>query len=332
MGGGLALFGICCFTVAAQTWAPIPSPTTANLRGVSAANSPIGWISGDKGTVLKTTDGGMTWRSVSPAGTADVDFRDIEAVDERTVYLLGAGEGPKSRIYKTTDGGASWMLLATNLEPNGFWDCMGFWDATHGIIVGDPVDDRFTIMTTSDGATWQKIKGPSANKDEGAFAASGTCVFTRGTREAWFGTGGPGGARVFHSEDGGKTWSVAKTPLRHDSASAGIFSLAFTDPLHGIAAGGDYMKPDESAGTFAVTQDGGKTWVAPGGGGPAGYRSAVQCRDGNICIATGTSGSDYSSDGGLTWKAFGEKGYNAIGRFAVGTGGRVATVTLPAPR
>jgi photosystem II stability/assembly factor-like uncharacterized protein len=92
------------------------------------------------------------------------------------------------------------------------------------------------------------------------------------------------------------------------------------------------MKPDESAGTFAVTQDGGKTWVAPGGGGPAGYRSAVQCRDGNICIATGTSGSDYSSDGGLTWKAFGEKGYNAIGRFAVGTGGRVATVTLPAPR
>ena len=333
MGGRMALFGVCCFTVAAQNWVPIPSPANANLRGVSAAsNSPIGWISGDKGTVLKTTDGGMTWRSVSPAGTADVDFRDIEAVDERTVYLLGVGEGPKSRVYKTTDGGASWMLLATNLEPKGFWDCMGFWDATHGIIVGDPVDGRMTILTTIDGATWQKEKGPATNKDEGAFAASGTCVFTRGTREAWFGTGGLGGARVFHSEDGGKTWSVAKTPLRHDSASAGIFSLAFTDPLHGIAAGGDYMKPDESAGNFAITQDGGKTWVAPGGGGPTGYRSAVHCRDGNVCIATGTSGSDYSSDGGRTWKSFGEKGYNAIGRFAVGTEGRVATVTLPAPR
>ena len=108
---------------------------------------------------------------VAPRGVADVDFRDIEAIDERTVFLMSSGEGPHSRIYKTTDGGASWMLLTTNLEPKGFWDCMGFWDSTHGIIVGDPVDGRFTIMTTSDGATWQKMKGPSANKDEGAFAA-----------------------------------------------------------------------------------------------------------------------------------------------------------------
>ena len=183
-------------------------------------------------------------------------------IDDRTVFLMSSGQGPQSRIYKTTDGGASWMLLTTNLEPKGFWDCMGFWDATHGIIVGDPVDGRFTIMTTSDGATWQKVKGPSANKDEGAFAASGTCVFTRGTREAWFGTGGVGGARVFHSEDGGQTWSIAKTPIRHDSANAGIFSLAFSDALHGIAVGGDYMKPDESAGTLAITNDGGKTWIA----------------------------------------------------------------------
>jgi photosystem II stability/assembly factor-like uncharacterized protein len=241
---------------------------------------------------------------------------------------MGAGEGPKSRIYKTTDGGASWTLLTTNLEPKGFWDCMSFWDPTHGIIVGDPVaggDGRFTIMTTSDGATWQKIKGPSANKDEGAFAASGTCAFTRGTREAWFGTGGLGGARVFHSEDGGKTWSVAKTPIRHDSASSGIFSLAFSDALHGIAVGGDYMKPEESSDNVAITQDGGKTWSAPAGARPGGYRSAVSGG-----IATGPSGSDYSSDGGKSWKKFGDEGYNAIGGFAVGTNGRVATLMLPA--
>ena len=59
-------------------------------------------------------------------------------IDERTVFLMSSGEGPESRIYKTTDGGATWALLTTNLEPKGFWDCMGFWDSTHGIIVGDP--------------------------------------------------------------------------------------------------------------------------------------------------------------------------------------------------
>jgi photosystem II stability/assembly factor-like uncharacterized protein len=320
---------VVCLTAAAQSWTPVGGGTTANLRAVSAKGQTV-WVSGDKGTVLKSTDNGSTWRDIAPRGVADVDFRDIEVIDDRTAFVMSSGEGPQSRIYKTTDGGATWLLLTTNLEPKGFWDCMSFWDPTHGIIIGDPVDGRFTIMTTSDGATWQKLKGPSANKDEGAFAASGTCVFTRGTREAWFGTGGVGGARVFHSEDSGKSWSVAKTPMRHDSANAGIFSLAFSDALHGIAVGGDYMKPNEPAGTIAITDDGGKTWNA---GTMPGYRSAVWCRNADVCIAVGTSGSYYSSDGGKSWKAFGMEGYNAIGGgFAVGVNGRIAVLLPPAPR
>jgi photosystem II stability/assembly factor-like uncharacterized protein len=220
------------------------------------------------------------------------------------------------------------LLLTTNLEPKGFWDCMSFWDSTHGIIVGDPVDGRFTILTTADGATWQKIKGPSANKEEGAFAASGSCVFTRGTREAWFGTGGVGGGRVFRTEDGGQTWSVAKTPIRHDSASAGIFSLSFSDALRGIAVGGDYMKPDESVGNLAITEDGGRTWSAPVGPGPRGYRSAVSGG-----IATGPSGTELSADRGRTWIKVDGEGYNAIySGWAVGSNGRIATLPPPAPR
>jgi len=320
-------------SAAAQSWTPLTSGTTANLRGVSAKGQTL-WASGDKGTVLKSADGGKTWRDVAPRGVADISFRDIEAVDDRNVFVLSSGQGPQSRIYKSTDAGATWALLTTNLEPKGFWDCMSFWDPTHGIIVGDPVsggDGRFTIMITGDGATWQKIKGPSAMNDEHAFAASGTCVFTRGTREVWFATG-VSAARVFHSTDGGQTWSVATTPIRHDSANAGILSLSFYDALHGVAVGGDYMKPEESAHNVAVTADGGKTWTGPSGPSPSGYRSGVWCRDSSLCIAVGTSGSDYSSDGGKSWKSFGNEGYNAVGAFAVGTNGRIATLVLPAPR
>jgi len=327
------LFFVIGLSAAAQSqWGPVASDTKANLRGVSAGNLQTAWVSGDKGTVLKSNDGLKTWHPVGPPGAADLDFRDLEVFDDRTVFLMSSGEGPQSRIYKSTDGGATWLLLTTNLEPKGFWDCMGFWDATHGIIVGDPVDGRFTIMITGDGATWQKIKGPSANKDEGAFAASGTCVFTRGTREAWFGTGGIGGGRVFHSEDGGQTWSIAKTPIRHDSAGAGIFSLAFSDAQHGIAVGGDYMKPEESAGNIAITIDGGKTWLAPAGPVPGGYRSAVKSYASGVWIATGTSGSDESTDGGKSWKPVGGGGFNSIGALAVGTNGRIAILLPPAPR
>ena len=320
------LFFLLGLSAAGQSWAPVASGTTSNLRGVSAKAKAV-WVSGNKGTVLKTLDGGQTWRQVSPSGVADLDFRDIEAIDDQTAFLMSSGDGPKSRIYKTTDGGASWTLLATNLEPKGFWDCMSFWDQTHGMIVGDPVDGRFTILATSDGATWQTLKGPSANKDEGAFAASGTCLFTRGTREAWFGTGGLGGARVFHSADGGQTWSVAKTPIRHDSASTGIFSLVFSDALHGIAVGGDYMKPDDPGGNIAVTEDGGKTWTAPRGPGPGGYRSAIV--EGFV---TGPSGTEESKDRGQTWQKVGN-GYSAIGgAWMVGTNGRIATLAPRAPR
>ena len=70
---------------------------------------------------------------------------------------------------------------------------------------------------------------------------------------------------MFHSRDKGKTWTVATTPIRNDSAAAGIFSLAFSDDSHGIAAGGDYAKSKEDQNNIAITSDGGAT----GAGKPA---------------------------------------------------------------
>jgi photosystem II stability/assembly factor-like uncharacterized protein len=141
------------------------------------------------------------------------------------------------------DAGAHWTLLFTNADPKGFFDAIAFWDAQHGIVVGDPVDGRAEVLTTDDGgATWQRRSPPAALPNEGSFAASNTCLTLFGKRDAWFATGGPGAARVFHSKDRGRSWTVATTPIRNDGPSAGIFSLAFRDARHGIAVGGDYSK------------------------------------------------------------------------------------------
>ena len=314
----LLLSGLWVAAAFAQTWRPQTSTTTESLRGISAVNKNVAWASGAKGTILKTTDGGKTWQKSGMTGVGDLDFRDIEAVSAQTVYSMSAGPGQLSRVYKTTNGGTSWQLQSTNNDPNGFWDCMSFWNSRRGIIVGDPVDGHFTILTTEDGSTWRSRAGPQSNKDEAMFAASGTCVITRGTREAWFATGGQGGARLFHSTDAGETWTVTSTPVRHDAQSSGIFSIAFADPRQSITVGGDYSKPTEASEALAISNDGGKSWATASG--LSGFRSAViYSKKRKLWIATGTSGTDVSSDGGKSWKNVGA-GFNAISFSADGAG------------
>lgn len=134
---------------------------------------------------------------------------------------------------------------------------------------------------------------------------------------------------MFHTDDGGKTWSVSKTPLRRDSANAGIFALAFADSRHGIAMGGDYARPADATGNIALTGDTGKTWEAPSSP-PSGYRSAVAyLAYRNAWVATGPSGSGISVDGGKTWERFDQASYNAMSfvsgaGWAVGPEGAVA--------
>jgi photosystem II stability/assembly factor-like uncharacterized protein len=319
-----------------QTFTVQPSGATASLRGVWAASDKVVWASGTRGTYLRTSDGGATWRAAVVPGAETLDFRDVQAVDANTAYLLSIGAGAASRIYKTTDGGAHWTLVLQNPDAKGFFDEMAFWNPRNGILVGDQVEGQIVVMTTVDsGETWQRQQMPPALPGEGAFAASGTGIAVFGDRDVWIGTGGKDAARVYHSSDGGRTWTVASTPVRADSASAGIFSLAFSDAQHGIAVGGDYTNPNEQAGNIALTADGGKTWTNPAGTPPRGFRSAVAyLADRKWWIAVGTSGADISTDGGRNWKPFDSGTYNAVSfvssqaGWAVGPQGRIAAFAI----
>ena len=335
------LLVLCAHGARAQ-WVAQSSGTTARLRGVSAVSNRVAWASGASGTYARTTDGGRTWRAGQVPGAAELDFRDVDAFDARTAYLLAIGEVERSRIYKTTDGGRRWTLQFQNRRPGAFYDCMTFWDARRGLAISDPVDGRFLVVRTEDGGrTWNEIDSagmPPALKGEGGFAASGTCVAVSGKSDAWFGTGGPEGPRVFRSADGGRTWNVSTVPLAKGQA-AGVFSLAFYE-WRGVAVGGDYTKEQEAEGNAALSFDGGRTWQAVGGASrPRGYRSCVARVSGThgmTLVAVGPSGSDYSVDGGRTWKPLGAEGFHAVSvsalydvAWAVGEGGRVARLDKP---
>ena len=325
-----------------SSWVLQTSRATERLRGVSAASDTVAWASGNKGTIVRTTDGGATWTLVAVPGAGELDFRDIEARSADIAYVLAIGAGEKSRIYKTSDGGKAWTLQFTNPDPRAFYDAIAFWDANTGLAVGDPVEGRFTVIRTTDGGkTWTRVPAantPQALPGDGAFAASGTCLTVHGTRLAWFGTGGGARARVYRSADQGLTWTVSDTPVMAGNPSSGIFSLAFSDADHGIAVGGDYRLERESGDNLAITSDGGRTWAFAGTTRLRSFRSAVEYvpgSKGRRLIAVGPGGTDASDDGGSTWVPIGDDGFHALsvspaGRFAwaVGENGRIARLPL----
>ncbi|MBX7053330.1 MAG: hypothetical protein K1X36_00110 [Pyrinomonadaceae bacterium] len=311
-------------------WVKQTVNTTASFRGLSVVNDKVIWASGTGGTVVRTIDGGKKWDVIQVPDAAKLDFRDIEAFDASTAYILSIGNGESSRIYKTTDGGNTWVEQFRNKNEKAFFDAIACWDRENCVAMSDPVDDKYVLIGTRDGITWRQIdtdKMPSAKPGEAAFAASGTCLIAQGRHRLLLVSGGSD-ARVFRSEDKGTTWFVAETPMAKGTSGSGIFSIVMFNGKKGIIVGGNYEKPNERDSNLAHTYDGGRTWLA--GSGLGGYRSGVTYADGQTVIAVGSTGSDISRDGGKTWQNIDELSYNAVQAkgsgsiWAVGEKGMVA--------
>jgi len=273
-----------------------------SLRGLSALDTQEAWVSGSQATVARTLDGGRSWEHLSLPEEipVDLDFRDLEALSSTEIVLMSAGPGEKSRIFWTADGGQNWHPGPVNAHPDGFWDGIAFWDRKRGLLVGDPLDGRLTVLRTSDGGhSWSPVPTaglPLSVEGEYAFAASGTSVAVMGADLAWLATGGSV-ARVFRSEDGGDSWKVYPTPISSGTGGSGIFSIAFRDTDHGVIVGGDYERPNQVQCIAAWTEDGGRTWHAAEGM-PGGYRSGVSWdARARRFVAVGTNGVDTSTDG-----------------------------------
>ncbi|WP_426336104.1 WD40/YVTN/BNR-like repeat-containing protein [Pseudoduganella sp. R-31] len=311
--------------VRAAAWVPQQHAATTELRGLSVLSDKVAWASGAKGTVLRTVDG-EHWTLLAVPGAEAFDFRDIEAFDANTAIVLGAGPGAASRMYRTRDGGASWQLLIVNKDAEGFWDAMAFWDARNGIVFGDPVRGVFQILVTSDGGeSWQPVSDPgglAALPQEGAFAASGTCLSVGGRADAWFVTGGGAQSRVFRSVDRGQSWQAATLQIPAAATSKGAFSVGFAGNGRGIVAGGDYKEPSLETLNGAISLDGGAGW-SPAQILPAGFMSAVVPVPGtsSTFVAVGLAGSGYTRDGGKSWTIIEkETKLNAVGFSASGAG------------
>jgi len=322
-------------------WLDVDAPVAASLRGLAAVDAQIAYVGGSGGALLRTDDGGASWRDVAPAGCEDCDFRDVEALDERRVVAMVAGQ--PARIYHSDDGGASWRIAHQDPRAGAFFDAIAFGSCAGngvgggelGVAFGDAIDGAFVALATDDGGRSWRSLGDDAlaapREGEAAFAASGTCVVALPGGPWRFGvaTGGGERSRLIGWTPGAPP-VVCELPLASGAASRGAFSLAGRGGSL-VVVGGDYERPEQRDGTACWSDDGARTWHRADAGG---YRSAVAWLDDDTLLAVGSDGASVSRNRGRSWRPFGDVGFHAVAVardgavWVCGSDGRVARLLV----
>lgn len=305
----------------ADPWQVIQLDTKASLRGLHVFSNSTIWASGTGGTIAHSTDGGKTWNICIVPGAENLDFRDIHAIDSKTIVAMTSGT--PACVYRSTDGGSKWQRVYENKDDKVFLDALSFLNQENGIIMGDPIDGKLFLLATSDrGASWKPVdNSPATRPGEAGFAASGTNMITTSGSNIFIALGSELKGRVSEtsriaiSRDAGKQWAMANAPIRRDPSS-GIFSVCFFNQKCGVVVGGNYTLADDKTHNYAVSSDGGVAWTIPSGSKPpSGFRSCVtqaRHRGAPCAITVGPSGTDISFDLGHTWQRISETGFHSV--------------------
>lgn len=300
------------FFAAAQSLDTLQSRPGISFRGLSVINDRFFWVSGSKGTVGRSTDGGKTITWMTVKGYEKRDFRDIEAFDAVTAVIM-AVDSP-GLILRTHDAGGTWQVVYRDDQKGIFLDAMDFRKNKSGIVIGDPIDGKTILVETFDGGqSWKAIPAeflPVPDTAEACFASSGTNIRRLAGDGYAFITGGSK-ARFFLHHDYHNKW--VDLPLMYQGGStSGANSLASKGRRkikHMVVVGGDFTRDTSRIGNAAISRDFGKTWTIPAEP-PLGYRSSVTYIKGKKMIACGTSGVDVSEDGGQHWRNISKIGYH----------------------
>ncbi|MEO6838934.1 MAG: oxidoreductase [Ginsengibacter sp.] len=276
----------------------------SSFRGLSVVDNNIVWVSGSKGTVGQSLDGGKTWKWMVVKDFEKTDFRDIEAFDKNTAVIMGVDE--PAYILRTSDGGENWKVVFEDTTKGMFLDAMEFWNIQSGIVIGDPINNRFFIGRTFDGGkTWRGIpeqNKPIADSGEACFASSGTNIRKLNKSEAVFVSGGLS-SNIFIRD------KKINIPILQGKESTGANSIAVKNSKTMIVVGGDFTKKDDTDKNCVITTDGGVTWISPKTP-PTGYRSCVEYLSKNTWITCGLNGVDISNDNGIDWKNISKESFN----------------------
>ena len=289
---------------ASSPWVIQASPTTERLRGVSASSDTVAWASGNKGTVVRTIDGGATWARRAPCRTRDaLDFRDIEAFGAG--HRLRARHRPRRQVAHLQDrrrraargrcSSRTWIRARSTTPSRSGTRRPGLRSAIRST-AGSPSSAPLTAAAP--GRAFLPPNIPEALPGDGAFAASGTCLVVHGYAPRL----------VRHR----RRRSRARLPLDRPGPHLGRGRHAHHGRqrlvrrlLAGVQRSGTRhrrrrrlpARRRESGDNLALTTDGGRTWAFAGATRLRSFRSAVAYvpgSKGQRLIAAGPGGTDVS--------------------------------------
>lgn len=262
-----------------------PANVRPNLFDACFISDTEGWVIGDLGVILYTTDGGKTFEP-RDAGTKRA-FLSIACFPDKSLVLVGKS----GIIYRSSDAGVSWQQENSGTDRNLV--SVSFASKEVGVAVGD----AGTILRTQDsGATWRKIPVPEQiplPEEAAETIAPGDIllydVSFPTSDNAWivgeFGV-------ILASTDGGASWVAQKSPVQST-----LFGVDFTDAQNGWSVG--------LSSVMLRTHDGGQTWEPVKIPTRPGFSLSIYSLiiRGHYGWAIGDSGYLLiSTDGGNTWK------------------------------
>jgi photosystem II stability/assembly factor-like uncharacterized protein len=237
----------------------LDTKTDALIIGLQPFNDSIVWASGTYSTLMKSTNAGRDWEIFTYTEVDSLQFRDVHPISDKEAIVLSAGEGKLSQLlYFHEDSG--WKKVFQMNHEQGFIDAVQFWDNGQGLVYGDAIDSLAYILKTTDfGRSWRRIPtAPEANEGEGGFASSGSNILMGDNGKAWIATGANGSARVFHTEDYGRSWEVKNTPMM-TGEFAGLTAIKKTHDKLWIT-GGDLGISDAVLENVYYSDDNGDNW------------------------------------------------------------------------
>jgi hypothetical protein len=271
-----------------QSWSIVNSGTTNWLNGCSFGNSSVVYITGIGPTLLKSTNGGTSFYSISTSFVPSNDDISVCCFTTPDTGYVGGGYFQSfptgGFVYKTTDGGVTWTSVLSGLSCA--INAINFPSYKTGYAIGGEASSGYIYKSTDYGLTWNQIynsglvanmllsgyffddtTGYVAGNDEGSFFAKIIAInngavfyninfhaYTAYT-DIYFKTIDTGFATAFN----GSTGYILKTT---DSAltwslvytGQSLNSIAFKTNMIGYAVGVN--------GTIVKTTDGGNNWYS----------------------------------------------------------------------